>query len=575
MSLKLKAMKSSIYILLLSLFIYSCGDGANHDLIIFNVNIIDMETGEILANRSVGIDSNRISAIYDQEVSTFWSDKLDGKNGYLIPGLWDMHAHFFRNEKQASRTLLANGVTGIREMWGNMDSTNLFLKRNKKGHYGPDIYSAGAIIDGPPKMWPQSVEVSNAEEARAEVLSQIEEGVDFIKVYNNLSKESFDAIAETATEYGVPFAGHIPPAVGFVYAAEKGLSCAEHMTGITGAVLKAEEGVVIGFDNEYNYLDTYDEARFDALCKVLVEHDVWLSPTLIVSKNYGSLDKPEVLQASDRLNYIDNETKSYWSAYVYDSAYAAEWRAVNDFLFPLVGKAHAKGVKILAGSDFPNPFTYPGFSLHDELELLVENGMSNLAVLQSATSAPAEFMNKTNDFGAVAAGKIASLVLLRDNPLEDISNTTSIEAVIQRGKLYKKEALTEMLNEVKTEIANSAVPYSKVFMEMMDDMGFQAALDSMTGIVEANKSDSLLEVNDMGWVLQELYNNKDIEKMVTYCEYLVRWFPESSTAHAWAGEIMIKAKRREDAEKLLIKALELDPDNDRAKQYLEELNELH
>ncbi len=559
--------------MLAALLLISCGESVNHELIISNVNIVDVETGEILPNKTLGIDSNRISAIYESPVSASWSsEEMDGKDGYLIPGLWDMHTHFYWNEKEASRLLLANGVTGIREMWGVMDSTNAFREKNKQGYYAPDIYSAGNIIDGRPQVWEGSAEVTTAEEARAEVLKQIEEGVDFIKVYSKLNKESFDAIAETASENGIPFAGHVPNELSIFYTAQKGMASAEHMFGVLpgvstigDSVLKTERTV------EYQYIETYSEERFDSLCRIMVEKDMWLCPTLTVNKVFTTLDKPEEMQNSPRLDYINKGLKNLWYAYTSDSASAAQEMKTFNSLLPLVGKAHAKGVKILAGTDFPNPYTYPGFSIHDELKLLVESGMSELAALQAATSAAASFIKKSNDFGTVSEGKIASLVLLEKNPLEDIANTSTIAAVFQRGQMYDKESLEKMLSDVKEEIINAATPYSEVFRQLMNDIGFNEALDSVSVLISTNSADYILDENDMGFVIEDFYKNEEVEKMMKYSEYMIQWFPQSSMVHTWTGEVMMMGERNTEAKNYFKKALELDPENSRAQESLDNM----
>jgi imidazolonepropionase-like amidohydrolase len=569
----MKRLAKLILITCLPIFINSCGTSVTHDLVITHVNIVDVETGEILPNRTVGIDSNRISKIYREEVRASWSsEKFDGQNGYLIPGLWDMHTHFFWNEKEASRLQLAHGVTGIREMWGVMDSTNAFRERNRNGHYGPDIYSAGTIIDGHPKVWDKSVEVTNAAEARAEVERQIAEGVDFIKVYSKLNKEAFDAIAVTAKENGIPFAGHIPTEISIYHAAQKGMASAEHFYGLLpGASSMGDRLEKPKFTEEYQFIDSFSESRFDSLCQVLVKNDMWLCPTLTVNKVFTILDKPEGMRQSSRMDYVNQGLKSMWFAYISDSANAAQELKTFNFLLPLVGKAHANGVKILAGTDYPNPYTYPGFSMHDELALLVEGGMSELAALQAATSAATTFMGKTADFGTVEEGKVASMVLLKKNPLDDITHSTEIEAVIQRGQLFDKEALQGMLNEVKEEISNTATPYSEVFQGLVSEIGFEASLDSLTLLIAANDPTYLLSESDLGFVMEDYYNNGETEKMVEFAEYMTRWFPNSSPVFTWSGEVFLMAERQNEAITFFKKALELDPTNSRAEKNLKEL----
>jgi tetratricopeptide (TPR) repeat protein len=568
-----------VYIFTISTFLFSCGTRVDHDLVITNVNIINVETGEILKNQTLGIDSNRISKIYSENVSASWgSEKLDGKNGYVIPGLWDMHAHYQSYDSYFSKLLLANGVTGIREMWGDMDSTSLYRNKNKQGYFGPDIYSAGAIIDGVPQMWPESAGVSNAEEAKAEVLKQIDQGVDFIKVYSGLSKEAFDAIAETANEHNISFAGHVPNSINIFHAIEKGMSSSEHGLGlITGSSSKGDSLLQAGntpYMDPTPFITTFSEARFDSLCNLLAQSEMWLCPTFIVNQNYNLLDKPEELQKSPLLAYIKRDLKSKWFVYKDDSISTAKHKKGSELLLNLVSKAHAKGVKILAGSDFPNPYTIPGFSMHDELEILVSGGIDELSVLQMATSDAATFMNKKADFGTVAEGKVASLVLLSDNPLENIANTRTIEAVIQRGQLYDKNALEELLASVKEEVASEQMPYSKVFKNLNSELAIDAALDSLTTLIQSSNPDYFLDEIDLAYVMGDFLNEGKMDELVKFGEYMTVWFPESHRAYLWSGDAYMQAGYYEKARQQLNKSLEMNPDSERAKQYLEELEQL-
>jgi hypothetical protein len=462
-------------------------------------------------------------------------------------------------------------------MWGNMDSTNHYRLKNKQGYFGPDIYSAGAIIDGVPQMWPESAGVSNAEEAKAEVLKQIDQGVDFIKVYSGLNKEAFDAIAKTANEQNITFAGHIPNSTNIFHAIEKGMSSSEHGLGlITGSSSKGDSLLQAGntpYIDPTPFLTTFSEQRFDSLCNLLVQSEMWLCPTFIVNQNYNLLDKPEELQKSPLLAYIKRDLKSKWFVYKDDSVSTSKHKKGSELLLNLVSKAHAKGVKILAGSDFPNPYTIPGFSMHDELEILVSGGIDELSVLQMATYDAATFMKKTADFGTVEEGKVASLVLLSDNPLENIANTRTIEAVIQRGQLYDKQALEQLLASVKEEVAREQTPYSKVFKNMNNELGIDAALDSLTTLIQSSNPDYFLDEIDLAYVMGDFLNEGKMDELVQFGEYMTIWFPESHRAYLWSGDAYMQAGYYDKARQQLNKSLELNPDSERAKQYLEELEE--
>jgi tetratricopeptide (TPR) repeat protein len=397
-------------------------------------------------------------------------------------------------------------------------------------------------------------------------------------VYSRLNQESFDAIAETAKNNGITFAGHVPESINLFYAVEKGMVSSEHGLGLFAAgSAKGDSLLQAGMSelkNEKLFIDTYSEVKYDSLCTVLAESDMWLCPTLTVLKNNQNEKTYEKLRTSPLLSYIKRDVKGIWQGSQLDSTRSAELTEAYEFIMKLVGKAQEKGVKILAGTDFPNPYVFPGFNLHEELELLVEIGMSELEALQAATSGAAAFMKKTADFGTLEEGKVASIVLLSDNPLENISNTRTIEAVIQRGQLYDKPALEQLLASVKKEVTSESTPYSKVFKNLNSELGIDAALDSVTTLIKSGNPDYLLDEIDLAYVMEDLLKKGEMDELAQFGEYMTIWFPESFRAYTWSGDAYMQAGNYEKARQQLNKALELKPDNERAKQYLEELKKL-
>lgn len=433
----------------------------NHDLIIQNVSIVDVENGKIITNQTVALDGDKISEVYRSSVvPSPQTEVIDGTGKFLIPGLWDMHTHYFWNYTFSNPLLIANGITGVREMWGNPDVINTVRQQTAAGEMiAPDIYAAGAIIDGVPPIWPGSSGVANPEEAIAEVDKQVASGVDFLKVYSRLTKEAYMAISERSKEKNIPFTGHIPSSVSIWEAMEAGQYSSEHMYGILEASNSDLETLAAQpsqFSKKSMELmtDNFDEAIFDSLATVMAESDMWLSPTLTVLRSIAYLTDS---------SFTNDERLAYLPPFM-----TGTWNPANDFRFKsrtpefyeasktkyklqlsLMGKLANKGVKIIAGTDYPNPYCFPGFSLHDELQLMVEGGMSNLQALQAATINAAIFQKKESHFGTVTAGKTANLVLLNANPLEDINNTRSIDLVLLRGTVYNRAALDDMLEQAK------------------------------------------------------------------------------------------------------------------------------
>lgn len=443
-------------ILLLIIPLISCRNH-NHECLITNVNVVDVNTGDILKNKTIAIDSNRITAIYDKEI--FGSNSttvIDGKGKYLIPGLWDMHAHYKWSHVDLDPLLIANGITGVREMWGDMPAfVEIPKKMQQEGLVSPDVYLSGDLIDGNPPSFPTgSLVVTTTSEAINAVKKQIEKKVDFIKVYSSLSEECFLAIAKEAKKRNITFAGHIPNKVSIYKAIESGMASSEHLYGfLEGCVSQNNNGNPPKSIEEF--ISRFSEKRFDSLCSVLAKSSMWLCPTLTVNRAMSYLNDTTFTDDS-RVAYLPGYIIGIWNQKInpYTKSqidnFANSTRVRYLFELSLIGKMNAKGVKFIAGTDFPNPYVFPGFSLHDELLLMVKGGMPILDALRAVTINPAIFMNKTTDFGSVEVGKLASLVLLNKNPLENIENTKTIETVILRGKVYSRKALDSMLEQAKS-----------------------------------------------------------------------------------------------------------------------------
>ncbi|HDZ04683.1 amidohydrolase family protein [Maribacter sp.] len=468
-------MKNIFLIFFSILFLGGCEERVVMEthFILKNVNIVDVENGVLLPARNVVIQGEKIAAIYGED-DIFLSDSvriIDGNGKYLIPGLWDMHTHFNWNYEFSSPMLVANGVTGVREMWGDMD----IIKDVRKqilidALIAPDIYSAGAIVDGYPPFWPNSSGVKDAENAKAEVDHQVSEGVDFIKVYSLLTRDAYMAIAERSKERNIPFAGHIPLSVSIWEAVASGQQSIEHLYGILEGCSGNEKLLTPPFKKRLNIewtnslMDSFEPVLLDSLANYLAESETWLSPTLTVLKNIANLDDPDLIK-DPRLSFMPEFIRETWNP-------------VNDFRFKnsktedfevnrkkfelqlsLLRAFEEAGVKMIVGTDFPNPYCYPGFSLHDEMQLMVNAGMTNATTLKSATYNPALFMKKQDEFGTVEVGKTASLVLLDGNPLENIGNTKRISSIFLRGRYLDREKLDKLLEMAKVNAAIAKNPF--------------------------------------------------------------------------------------------------------------------
>jgi imidazolonepropionase-like amidohydrolase len=447
-------------------------------LVLRNATVVDVADTGSRANATIVIDGDRIVAIGDPDTTPLpaGAEVVDGTGKFAIPGLWDMHAHW--QHKESLPLFVANGVTGIRIMWG-MPLHHRWRREIEQGSLlGPRMVIASSIIDGPKPFWQGSVAVGTADEAREAVRQAKQAGADFVKVYDRLPREAFFAIADEAKQQNLPFAGHVPSAVSPAEAASAGMHSIEHLTGILTASstrkddLLREPPAPSGGDataatnaqpRTKAILESFSPDKANALFAEFVRHRTWQSPTLTVLRSSSHLDDPG-FRRDPRIRYLPAEVTAFWDPKTdarFQKRTTAEYalaRQVYEKQMELVGMMHRAGVEILAGTDALNPYCFPGFSLPDELELLVESGLKPLDALRAATLNPARFLGKEQDFGTVDVGKVADLVLLGADPLVAIGNVRKVDAVVVGGRLLDRAALDEMLARAEVAAARPPVP---------------------------------------------------------------------------------------------------------------------
>lgn len=441
----------------------------NATLAVRAVDVVDVQTGQVHPDRTVVVEDDRIVAVSPTADLTLPDriDVIDGEGSWLIPGLWDMHTHAFMGSPEAEAAfagippemdrveaweefyapvadlLVANGVTGVREMWGGMEVLDHVREEGAAGRkLMPRIVAAGHILGGSgPQAWPGTVFVSDPASARAAVDSLVEAGAQFVKVYEYLDGETHAAIHQRARELGLPVAGHLAADVPVVDAVEAGQRSIEHMIrgledcGGEGSAAQAEE--------------TRDHCA--AAAAALVENGTRFVPTLVALRGRARMLDPDAI-TEDRIRYVARAIRPFWSR---DSPLlegapenlAELWTDLADDVTRNVRWLSDQGVTILVGTDFWNPFAYPGFGLHDEMELLVEAGLTPLEALQGATIEAARYFEATDSLGTVEPGRLADLVLLEANPLDDIRNTTRIRAVVLDGRVLTRADLDRLQAE--------------------------------------------------------------------------------------------------------------------------------
>ncbi len=468
-------MKSIYSLLIGSILLISCKQekSLNFDILIQDANIVDTETGDIIEKQSIGINGDNIAKIASLDETQNWtgSRTINAKNKYLIPGLWDMHMHFgadtlVNENKNMLPLYLANGVTTIRDCAADISPSVLkWGEQIENGTLtGPTILTAGPKLEGKNSIWPGDLEIESGEELTQALDSLDKLQVDFVKITDNaLSPQLFLKSVQEATARGYATSGHIPLALAVNKVSEAGLTTIEHMGYMLKAGSSTELESIEEFkDGKIDYgtaqaqiNENFEEATALKKYEQLAENGTAIVPTLIGSRITAYLDEDDHL-SDPELQYIGpGIIKTYqWRV---DRANKASPEAVQVrkekyrkllSLLPLIKKS---GMTIIAGTDagFLNSYIYPGFALHDELEIYVEGGLTPLEALRTSVVNGPEYFGLSEKYGSVSEGKVADLLILNSNPIKDIRATEDIDQLIKKTKVYDRIQLDKMLKDVK------------------------------------------------------------------------------------------------------------------------------
>lgn len=436
-----------------------------------HVTVVDVRDGDLLADRTVLVRDGRITSVAPAAGASVpdGARVIDGTDKFMIPGLWDMHVHAARAGR-APRfwpSLVAHGVTGIREMGSDLDSLlHWRAESGKEDARSPRIHWSSPMLDGSPPVWPIGRAVPDAEDAREAVESMRKLGFDFLKVYERIDEDTYSALAEEARKRGIPFAGHVPLGVDPVEASDAGQRSLEHAADVVTACIPGGRALFraaggVGGSSGSESPETARRSMEElmgamaftgpdpALCETLLSRlatdGTWFTPTL--TQSMGRL-VPSRYDGDARLQTVPPEVASAWreSRGLGPEQEARIGQPILDNMLTVVGMAQRAGVRILAGTDASDePYVFAGSSLHDELGLLVRAGLSSLEALQAATLEPARYLEATGSHGTVERGRRADLVLLDADPLDDIRNTRSIHGVVLKGLYMDREALDRLL----------------------------------------------------------------------------------------------------------------------------------
>ena len=429
-----------------------------------DVTVVPMDKEQTLPHQTVVVVGGRITQVASAVSAKVphGALKIDGRGKFLMPGLADMHVHFIRpaatgqfqpsasndyaHENQALALLfVANGITTVRNMWGH-PAVNDFAKEVDAGHIlGPHTYSTGPVTDGNPSFWDGARVVETREQAEEAVRSDKQAGYIAVKVVDRLSKDAYQALVAAAREQGMPVVGHVPTAVGLSGAIAARQDSIEHLTGFWEALQPDGSGAQKKSPREL--VQQADLKKLPALVQATKAADVWNCPTLAVGNHIIRTDAVWFQELSlVPPGIVERYKKAYTRNNPDDPRFSPEARALNN---AIVKALHDGGAHLLLGTDAVKPSVLPGFSLQEELEKFVATGMTPYEAIRAGTSDAARFLHQENEFGVVATGRRADLLLVEANPLEDVKNVSKRAGVMVNGHWLTEDELKQRLATLK------------------------------------------------------------------------------------------------------------------------------
>lgn len=448
--------------ILLLLVLSSCAQSQKIELgedaiVITNVNVIDVRDGSIAQNQIVVVDSGKI-----KEVSTAIDlpkgvQKIDGTGKFLMPGLAEMHAHIpspqwgRSNINETLFLYLSNGVTTIRGMLGHPLHLELREQALNNEILSPRIFTSSPSVNGN--------SVKTIEEAREKIRAYKEAGYDFLKMHPGLQLDVFNEIVKTAAEVGIPFSGHVSVDVGIQNSLYAGYSTVDHVDGFLEGLVPESVDVdpaangFFGFD----FTELADMSKVDELVQLSKEKEVWVVPTQSLFERWFSPLDPDSLAATPEMAYMPKSTVENWvkskkSLIEGDNFNVEKWKKFDEIRRTLILKLQQNGQGLLLGSDAPQVYNVPGFSIHHEIQGMLNAGITPLQAIQAGTINPAIFFDMEGQFGEIAKGASADFLLLKSNPLNNIAALKDHDGVMVRGRWLSRELIDQKL----AEIANNA-----------------------------------------------------------------------------------------------------------------------
>lgn len=449
---------SSLPLLLTAVGLAACAgapgdasDVSSEAVAFVDVNVIPMDRERVIEGRTVLVENGRITAVgtageVDVPAAAL---RVDGSGRYLMPGLAEMHGHIPGSDDPGYADdmlflYVSNGVTTVRGMAGDPYHLELRERTARGDLVGPTIHAAGPGFGGNNADTPEAAERL--------VHEQVEAGYDLLKVFG-MPTASYERMARTAHEQGIPFAGHIPESVGLVGALEARQASIDHLDRYVEFLVPEDadlEGREMGFFGS-GVVDLADTSRIPEAVARTLEAETWNVPTLSLVEHLASPEPPEEMIEWPEMRYMPQQVLDGWVESKHDFAARDDFQPeaagrLVEIRRQLTKALHDAGAPIALGSDAPQFFNVPGFSIHHEMEMMVEAGLTPYDVLETGTRNPAEYFEVPEEFGTVEVGRRADLILLESNPLEDIANVRRRTGVMVRGQWLPEAEIQQRLD---------------------------------------------------------------------------------------------------------------------------------
>jgi len=443
---------------LLGLMLGACQSGvinidlSEDDFVFENATVIDVSDGN-LVKAHVVVEDYIISKIISSDEPHSWGNATvipaDGK--FVLPGLAEMHAHIPSMEwddpliEETLFLYLSNGVTTIRGMLGNPVHLELRERAKNREILSPRIFTSSPSLNGNTVRTP--------EEAKSQVQAYAAAGYDFLKLHPGIRLHVFDEIVKTANESGIPYAGHVSNLVRVRHALQNRYQTIDHVDGFIEGLVPDEAGVnpiENGFFG-YNFTDLADTSRIGELVNLSKDNGVWIVPTQALFDRWFSPTPADQLVGEAEMKYMSVDTRNNWvnskNNLTETSNYdPAQWQRYNQIRYQLIKALHDDGQGLLLGSDAPQVFNVPGFSIHHELKGMLDAGLTPLEALQIGTINPATFFE--GNFGQIKVGMEADLILTDRNPLEDLTHLKNPAGVMARGQWLDNKLIQQKLADI-------------------------------------------------------------------------------------------------------------------------------